>query len=105
MPLREVEKRLGVSKGYLTRLFSGVIYLKFDHITVIAEVIGVDPAEILRLAFPPSEQPASPETLRLRAALGVSLPAPTAPEESPLEKAIEQSVAKALAKMLDHVQR
>ncbi len=108
-PRREIEKRLGKSRGYLTRLFSGVIVLRFDHVTAIAEIIGVDPAEILRQAFPPSQQPPSPATLRLREALGVKVPAEAqgseTPEESPLEKAIEQVVARTLAKMLDRVPR
>jgi transcriptional regulator with XRE-family HTH domain len=108
VPLREVEKRLGVSRGYLTRLFSGVMDLRFDHITTIAEAVGVDPGDILRQAFPPSKQPATPMALRLQEALGVQLPAeaqpPAAPGESPLEKAIEQSVVRALAKMLARTQ-
>jgi transcriptional regulator with XRE-family HTH domain len=105
VPLREVERRLGMSKGYLTRLFSGVIALRFDHVTAIADAIGADPAEILRQAFPPSQQPPSPAALRIREELGWKVPAeaqsPATSEESPLEKAIEQAVARAVAKMLD----
>jgi transcriptional regulator with XRE-family HTH domain len=108
-PRREIEKRLGKSRGYLTRLFSGVIVLRFDHVTAIAEIIGVDPDEILRQAFPPSQQPPSPAALRIREELGWKVPAeaqsPATSEESPLEKAIEQVVVRAVAKMLDRAQR
>ncbi len=99
---REVETRLGVSRGYLTRLFSGVMDLRFDHITEIAEVIGVDPDEILRLAYPPTQQPTDPTTLRLREALGVPPPEPAdtgATGGSLLERELERIVAKTFRKM------
>jgi transcriptional regulator with XRE-family HTH domain len=104
--LRDVERRLGVSQGYLTRLFSGVMGLRFDHIVEIAEAIGVEPEEILRRAFPPSQQPATPEALRVREALGMLLPPqpPAAPAESSLERVIELTVARTLAKMLARAQ-
>lgn len=109
VPLGEVERRLGVYKGYLNRLFSGVRVLRFDHVTAIADAIGADPAEILRQAFPPSQQPPSLAALRIREELGWKVPAeaqssPATSEESPLEKAIEQAVARAVAKMLDRAQ-
>src|SRR5918999_3569814 len=50
--LREVERRLGLSRGYLTRLFAGEMDLKIDHVVEIAGVLGVEPEEIFRLAFP-----------------------------------------------------
>lgn len=100
---REVETRLGVSRGYLTRLFSGVMDLRFDHVTEIAEVIGVDPDEILRLAYPPTQQqPADPTTLRLREALGVPTPEPAdtgTTGGSLLERELERIVAKTFRKM------
>src|SRR5258706_309786 len=68
---REVEARLGVSYGYLTRLFSGEIALKLDHVAEVAEVLGVEPEELFRLAFPPSRKPADPVVSRLREALGL----------------------------------
>src|SRR5689334_12743630 len=73
---REIETRLGVSRGYLTRLFGGTMDLRFDHISDIAEAIGVEPEELLRLAFPPIQKPVPPEVERLRHALGVAPPAP-----------------------------
>lgn len=101
LTLSEVEKRLGVSRGYLTRLFSGVMDLRFDQVVEIAEAIGIGPDEVLRAAFPPSQQPLTPEVLRLREALGVPPPPapPPAAEESLLERALERMVAKTLRKM------
>src|SRR4029077_10810707 len=106
--LRDVEKRLGVSRGYLNRVFSGGMDLKFDHIGEIAEAIGVEPEEILRRAFPPLQQPATPEALRLLETLGrlLSLEAqpPAASAESSLERVIELAVARTFAKMLARAQ-
>jgi transcriptional regulator with XRE-family HTH domain len=104
LTLSEVERRLKVSRGYLTRLFSGTMDLRFDQISEIGEAIGVEPEEILRLAFPPSQKPATPETLRLREALGVLPPEPQPPAppqvESALEKELERIVARTFRKML-----
>jgi transcriptional regulator with XRE-family HTH domain len=103
---REVESRLGVSRGYLTRLFSGVMELRFDHVTEIAEILGVDPDELFRLAYPPSRKPAAQEVLRLREALGVKpeeLPGPSAgqisPEDLGLQRELERLVARTVQKM------
>jgi transcriptional regulator with XRE-family HTH domain len=104
LTLSEVERRLKVSRGYLTRLFSGTMELRFDQVSEIAEAVGIEPEEVLRLAFPPSQQPATPETLRLREALGVPPPEPPpapAPQvESALEKELERIVARTFRKML-----
>ena len=100
---REVEKRLGVSRGYLSRLFSGAMDLRFDHVAEIAEAIGLEPEEVFRLAFPPRQAPVKPEVLRLREALGANAPAseemPESGETSLLEKELERIVAKVFAKM------
>lgn len=98
---REIETRLGVSRGYLTRLFAGTMDLRFDHISEIAEAIGVEPEELLRLAFPPVQKPVAPEVERLRLALGVTPPpSETAPaEDSSLERELERIIAKTFKKM------
>jgi transcriptional regulator with XRE-family HTH domain len=104
---REVETRLGVSRGYLSRLFSGVMELRFDHVEEIAAILRVDPVELLRLAFPPSQKPATPTVLHLREALGVSQsppsPAALSAEESALEKELERIVARTFHKLFKGV--
>lgn len=116
---REVERRLGVSRGYLTRLFSGVMELRYDHVSEIAEAIGVEPEDIFRLAYPPTPKPFTPAVQRLRETIDSSSestplsagssPLPQSPEPqdvgegSPvgnaLEKELERIVARTFKKM------
>ena len=94
---REAEKRLGVSGGYLTRLFSGVMELRFEHIVKIAKTIGMQPAEIFQLAYPPSGTPPTAASQRLRE-LGDRLhpgsPRPAPPEKIPSPTELEQEMEK-----------
>lgn len=56
-----VEKKMGVAPGYLSRLFRGVIELRFDHVVHIAQAIGVSPAELLEIAFAKAPKTSSSE--------------------------------------------
>lgn len=99
---REIESRLGVSRGYLTRLFAGTMELRFDHVTEIAEALEVDADELFRLAFPPSRKPAAPDVLRLREKLGAPEPAPGAvpTEDVGLQRELERLVTKTVREVL-----
>jgi transcriptional regulator with XRE-family HTH domain len=57
---QDIEKKLGVSQGYLSRLFRGIIQLQFDHVVAIARAVEMEPEEIFQLAYP---QPRNPPTL------------------------------------------
>jgi|SRR6185436_11334061 len=63
---REVEKRLGLSYGYLSRLFAGAIELKMEHVLDICQAIGLRPAEFFHLAYPRVQAPGTPAAARLR---------------------------------------
>jgi hypothetical protein len=63
---REVEKKLGQSYGYLSRLFAGTIDLKMEHVLDICEAIGLRPAEFFHLAYPRVPAPATEAARRLR---------------------------------------
>lgn len=103
--LKEVERRLELSRGYLSRLFGGEIDLKVDHVVQIAEVLGVEPEEIFRLAYPVApESPPSPKALRLREAFGVTAPVAEPPAPSGLEREIEEIVKRAIAKAFAKLQ-
>lgn len=62
---REIERRLGLSAGYLSRLFSGGIELKVKHVLDISEVIQLDAGEFFALVFPRHRDVASPTGRKL----------------------------------------
>jgi transcriptional regulator with XRE-family HTH domain len=106
---REVERRLGVSGGYLTRLFSGVMELRFDHVVDIARAIGLEPSEIFELMYTQPRKPPTEAAQRIRETFGAAqLPEPVVPaakveppkeEEESLE-AVEQGMERMMMKML-----
>jgi len=124
---RDVERRLGLSGSYLSRLFSGMIDLKVDHVVEIAKVIGVEPEELFQLTFPRKRKPASASAARLRETLeeyrrtgnapwGGSLNLSELDFEEPekaaasdekgvgdLEQVLEKMMAKALTKVVDRM--
>jgi transcriptional regulator with XRE-family HTH domain len=95
---KEVERRLGLSQGYLSRLFGGQIDLKMDQVVAIARVLKVKPEEIFRLAFPADQGEPTLQTLRLQEAFGVTTPQPPAESLSRIEKEIDRLVERALAR-------
>lgn len=115
---RDVEKALGVSGSYLSRLFSGAIELKVDHVVEIARAIGLEPEELFQLAFPRRRKEATLAAARLQDALADprgaawagadpseregEAPARPLPDEpvSELEQALEKMMAKALQRVL-----
>ena len=100
---RDIEKQLGLSYGYLSRLFSGAIELKMEHILQIVEVLGLAPAEFFHLAYPRRPSPPSEAAARMRAILDGF--GPIGPDERPptgglSPDEIEKTVARVLQKML-----
>lgn len=53
---REVERKLGLSSGSLSRLFSGGIELKIKHILDVCEVIDFPPSRFFRAAYPQRDE-------------------------------------------------
>ena len=108
---RDVERKLGLSGSYLSRLFSGLIELRVEHVVDIAKSIGIEPEEIFQIAFPKRSRPSSVAAAHLRDALGgrTSDAADLEPvADSPgmegavseLEKALEKMMARSLQKIL-----
>ncbi len=97
LTMKEVERRLGLSPGYLSRLFGGQIDIKIDHVVQIAKILEVEPEELFRLAFPPSQEEPTPKVQHLRQAFGALTPEPP-PSLSGLEREIERIVKRAMAR-------
>lgn len=99
---REVERRLGLSPSYLSRLFSGAIELRLEHVLDITRAIGLRPEEFFRLAFPDHAEPPSEAATQLREVLREFQPparaAGAAPQPSPEE--IEQRILDSVRRLL-----
>lgn len=126
---RDVERKLGLSGSYLSRLFSGMIDLKVDHVVAISQVIGLEPEEMFQIAFPKKKKAPSAAAQRLKETLeeyqrtgnapwGGSLnltdleleeveppaqPRAADTSSSDLEQVLEKMMAKALHKVLDRM--
>lgn len=104
----QVERKLEMSPGYLSRIFAGKIELKLRHVEEIAKILGLEPAELLSLSFPPEpERRLSPAARRVREALGLEpaeLQAPsreTAGRDSPSsEREMEDMMLRTLRRLL-----
>lgn len=106
---REIESRLGVSGGYLTRLFNGTLELRFQHIVDIARAMGLEPEEIIQLAYPQPPSPPSESAQRLRETFGPrptghkavapSAEAEKATPESGLGSALEQEMERMMRRL------
>ena len=91
---RSVERQLGLSSGYLSRLFAGVMELRVQHILEICGVIGFPPGEFFKAAYPTdaqdngeSEDPGASKLRqaleRLHPASDLDAPKPAAPPARP----------------------
>jgi hypothetical protein len=101
---RDVERSLKVGSSYLSRLFSGAMDLRFEHIVAIGRVLGLEPHEVFRFVDPSPQEPPSETLARLRQILSRLQPLPPAPAyaaESPaaLERDLEQAVASVVGRL------
>ena len=113
---REVERKLGLSSGSLSRLFSGGIELKVKHILDVCEVIGFSPSRFFHAAYPQREEETG-EAWRLQRLLEQLHPAqgtePAEPEPEPQPAAapgpsqaeIERMVLAALGKFFSEMNK
>lgn len=51
VPVREMERRLGLGCGTLGRIFNGKIDLKVRHVLLVLEALGVKSMDFFELAF------------------------------------------------------
>lgn len=105
----DVERKLGWSVSYLSRLYSGGIELRFEHIVDIAGALGLRQEEAFRFAYPDLGEEPSDAAKAVRTATanlgGIRLPAaqpqPKEAAPPPLSEAdVERIVAKTLRRFL-----
>lgn len=117
MTNRDIERQKGWSSSYLSRLFSGAIELKYEHILDICEVMGLEPAEFFQMAYGgPDQAPPSEAALKLYKSIQIFMPSrpagaapaaetPREPQAEMDEEKIERLLAKALRRLLQDTEK
>jgi transcriptional regulator with XRE-family HTH domain len=107
---RDVERKLGLSSSYLSRLFSGLIELKFQHIVDISRAIGMEPEEMLHFAYPQQKQPPTDAAVRMRSLISgapqvPSRAAPAQPpaQSTPTQEEIEEMMTRTIRKLFGEI--
>lgn len=102
---RDVERELGWSGSYLSRLFAGTIELRFEHILKIAGAAGLAPAEIVHALYPVPRDPPSETLQRLRELVRhLKPPPPPSPAWSPeVAEAFESQLEETLREVFRRV--
>jgi transcriptional regulator with XRE-family HTH domain len=77
---REIERRLSYTPSYLTRLFSGQIELRFEHIVDIAQAMGLTADEFFAFAYPARNDEPSETARQLDTLLEELRPSPRPPK-------------------------
>src|SRR6185503_15572367 len=75
--VRDLEKQLGYSYGYMSRVFSGTIELKVEHVIEIAGAIGMSTDELWAFIYPVLKDPPSPAAYEIYKRIGARAPAGT----------------------------
>lgn len=52
---RQIERSMGLSTGYLSRIFSGKVELRMEHVLGVCAAINLPPAAFFEAAFPARE--------------------------------------------------
>jgi hypothetical protein len=76
MPVREIERRLGIGSGNLYRVIDGSLDLRIRHLLALAGLLGVPPTDFLEMGCPSAMRRA---TGRLSDRIGASSQKSTSP--------------------------
>jgi transcriptional regulator with XRE-family HTH domain len=66
---KEIESRHNISHGYFSRVFSGKMDLRLEHIFQFCSYTGLRPGEFFQLAYPARQENPSAAANKLRQAL------------------------------------
>jgi transcriptional regulator with XRE-family HTH domain len=104
--VRELEKRVGLSSSYLSRLLAGKLPLRFDHVIQITHALGLEPAHLFHEAFPfrrpgrPGEAEATVEgAIRALSGEPAASPAPVAMKPEKVEELMEKTLRRLFRQM------
>ena len=112
---RDVEKRLGFSGGYMSRLLSGRIDIKISHVLDLAAILDMQPHELFAIAFPGTDRSPSPGLQRIQkvlphlvpASLGPAVPEPpaSAPDLGELHQKLEAGFGEVLRRVFADLEK
>ena len=97
---RDIERKLGLAGGTLSRRLTGGTDLKLDHILTICRVIGFPPSRFFRAAYPELEDAGDKALIvqRLLEQLHPDFPSQSVAAKQPVED-LEKKVLEVLAKL------
>lgn len=84
---RQVERELGLSTGYLTRILAGQVELRVRHVLDVCRVIGLPPERFFGALFPLQDGPESMSRLERGLAQLHAAPGRPAPPMPPMPNA------------------
>jgi transcriptional regulator with XRE-family HTH domain len=96
---REIERRLGYTPSYLTRLLSGEIELRFEHVVEIASAMGMTAEEFFQFAYPVRAVERSEPAIQLEEVLAELRPG----RHLEWTKELEQTIARLLWENLEKI--
>ncbi len=97
---RAIERQLGLSGGYISRLTSGRLELKASHLFDILDALGLTPNEFFSIAFPLRPGVRSPLMIRLQALSPATETAQAPPETlDESDRKLLKAVRRVLAEM------
>lgn len=94
-----LERQMGLSSGYLSKILGGTVELRMRHVFMILDALEVDPGDFFPVAFPQKHNPAGRKARRLMedvAALLNQGHAPDAISEDELDEQVKRSLARLL---------
>lgn len=95
----QVERTLGWSVSSVSRVLTGRVELRFEHVVDIGRAMGLEPQEVLRFAYPDWGEPPSEAGRRVREVTGKLAPLAPRPEARITEKDVERVVARTMRRM------
>jgi len=100
--LRDIEKKMKVSDGYLSRVFLGTIELKMEHILDMAKALQMAPEELMAFVYPTPREPVSPTAAQLWKRVGVVPAGAPGASQKPSQKGVltEEDVERVVRKTL-----
>ncbi|HEX3555683.1 MAG TPA: helix-turn-helix transcriptional regulator [Thermoanaerobaculia bacterium] len=101
--VRDIEKKLGYSFGYLSRVFAGTIELKMEHILDIANALDMMPEELLAFVYPNLQDPPSESAVELWRRVGGRAPAGTITSRNEAQAQLMDEMASAFRRSLSRV--